>query len=489
MIEKTIEKLLIYAKNNLYLNEQDIIYKRNILLDILNLSKPYEGEIKEDDNSFSIDELVKELKDDGVEEKTIIRICGILSPLPSVINNKFFELKKNSSMKATDYFYDLCVKNFYVQKTQIEKNINTISSNGIELSINLSKPEKNNADIKKALSEVNVNYPKCAICLDNVGFKGEGKIPPRGNLRTINFDFDNDKWFFQYSPYGYFNEHFILVKNNHEPMKLSDQNIETLFKFVKEFPHYVIGSNSDLPISGGSILTHEHFQGGKHVFPIMKRKTLEEYKFDDINDVKISKLDWYASTLVVEGKDALNVLKASKRIIHFWNNYDDININIISKDKEQHNSVTLLLQFKDGIYRLFIVLRNNLTTKEYPDGYFHAHKQYHIIKKEGIGLIEEGGRFILPARLYRQLNQIKDIINNNYSYEQYIKLYPDMIDFKDFIDEIKNRNKTSSLDISINETMGRYCEEILKNTSVFKDDEIGKVSFNKFIKELGLKNA
>lgn len=488
MINKIVEELLIYAEKNLYLNKEDIVYKRNILLDLLNQNEPYIGEIDKN-YIFSLDRpdiLFDELINEGVSEKLAIRIFGELSPLPSAINENFYSLKSIAPRDATSYFYDLCVKNYYVQKSKIDKNINSVSSNGIELSINLSKPEKNNADIKKALLDINVTYPKCAICKDNVGFKGEGKFLPRGNLRTIDFDLDGSKWFFQYSPYGYFDEHFILVKDEHTPMKLSDENIKSLFLFIKQFPHYVIGSNSDLPISGGSILTHEHFQGGKHIFPIMKRNYLEKYKFEDTNDVDIYKLDWFASTLVVAGKEHEKVFDVSKKIIRFYENYSDENIGLISKDKEQHNSVTLLLQYIDNEYRLFIVFRNNIVNEQYPDGVFHAHKEYHIIKKEGIGLIEEGGRFILPARLERQFKQIKDIILNNYSFEEYTKKYPDMVDFKDFIDLVKNYYDGSNLDNVLNEVTGKYCENILRNTSVFKNDKQGEDAFNAFIKKLGL---
>lgn len=488
MINKIIEELLIYAQKNLYLNKEDIIYKRNILLDLLNQNEPYEGEI---DKNYILsldkpDVLFDELINEGVSEKLAVRIFGELSPLPSTINEKFYSLKNNLPSDATSYFYDLCIKNYYVQKSKIDKNINSVASNGIELSINLSKPEKNNADIKKALLDVNVTYPKCAICKDNVGFKGEGKFLPRGNLRTINFDFDGSKWFFQYSPYGYFDEHFILVKDEHTPMKLSDENIKSLFLFIKQFPHYVIGSNSDLPISGGSILSHEHFQGGKHIFPIMKRNYLEKYKFENNENVDVYKLDWFASTLVVVGKNYENVFNASRKIIRFYENYSDESVGLICKDKEQHNSVTLLLQYIDEEYRLFIILRNNIVNEQYPDGVFHAHKEYHIIKKEGIGLIEEGGRFILPARLKRQFEQIKDIINNDYSFDEYITKYPDMLDFKDFINLVKELYNGSNLDEVLNEVTGKYCENILRNTSVFKDDLKGQNAFSAFINKLGL---
>ena len=490
MLNKIVEELLEYAKDKLFLKEEDIIYKRNELFNILDIDEPYDGTINIDYiKSLNvpdklIDELLVELKDREDKENIIVRIFGLLSPLPSQINHRFFTLDEEAAVR---YFYNLCINNYYVQKSKVDKNINTISSNGIELSINLSKPEKNNADIKRVLFDKNVTYPKCAICIDNIGFKGKGKFLPRGNLRTINFDFSSGKWFMQYSPYGYFDEHFILVKNEHTPMKLSDENIYTLFEFITNFPFYVIGSNSDLPISGGSILTHEHFQGGRHIFPIMKRNIIESYYLKDYKNVNISLVDWYSYSYVIEGSNKDDVFDVSKYIIHKWSEYSDKSVNIINKDEEgQHNSVTLLLQYIDKKYRLFIIFRNNLTSEQYPDGIYHSHKEYHIIKKEGIGLIEEGGRFILPARLKRQLNEVKDIIINNIEYDDYIKKYPDMIDFKDFINKVKSFN-SDDIDYSINEVIGLYCENILKNTSTFKDDEQGLLARNRFISYLGLK--
>jgi UDPglucose--hexose-1-phosphate uridylyltransferase len=490
MITKTIEKLIAYGKAHLSLGELDATYVRNILLKLFEQDEPYVGQIdqKEIESLNVPDMLIEELKENILpeeQESKIALVMSLISPRPDAVNDQFKVLYKLSPKAATEYLFDINVKNFYVQKSKVDKNIEWNSADGLEISINLSKPEKSNADIKKALSSSSSKYPSCLICYENLGYWGKEKFPARQNIRFIPLTFNSEQWFMQYSPYGYFYRHFILVKKEHTPMVVSDDNLTRLFDFVDLFPHFMIGSNSDLPITGGSILTHEHFQGGEHIFPMMKRDLKAIYEDPKHPSLEIGILDWYNSSIRVEGKDRDEVLNFVKDVVHSWKKYNDSASGIIAfSNNEQHNSITPFVQKINGSYRAYIILRNNLTTNEYPDGVFHAHKEYFMIKKEGIGLIEAAGKFILPARLNRQLKAIEEVLKHNISKEKYLELYPDLVDFVPFIEPLRGvKNIHESVIGKVNE----ICKCILMNTAVFKDDQIGKKSFDLFMHQLGLK--
>ncbi|MFA5481377.1 MAG: galactose-1-phosphate uridylyltransferase, partial [Bacilli bacterium] len=334
MIAKLIEKLLAYASFHLYLNGDDVVYVRNALLRKLGGDKPYEGDIDTGaiEKLTVPDTLIEELRehlvnkmayDDLKAELFIEEIMGDLTPLPSKIIETFWALYDVDAVEATDYFYDLCIKSNYIRKTSIDKNIKWVSKDGLEISINLSKPEKDNKDIRRLSKTVSTGYPKCVLCLENVGYMGRSDHPARETLRVIPLILGADKWFWQYSPYGYYDEHLIVVQNEHVPMKVSRENMAKLFAFVDLYPHYFIGSNSDLPITGGSILNHEHFQGGRHIMPMMKAKDAFAIKNNKYPKVRFSYLDFYNSAFRLVSKDKEAILDLADHINERWKRFED----------------------------------------------------------------------------------------------------------------------------------------------------------------------
>lgn len=501
MLNETIEKLLVYANAHLGLDEEDITYTRNVILELCHADRPFLGEmnISELRGLKVPDQLILELRTNLISENIksedevdnfIIRLMGILTPRPSEVSAKFRQLYKASRSKATDYLYDLQVKNNYIQKTAVEQNIHWVSKfdkNNIEITINLSKPEKDNKDIAK-LKEIPVGekYPACLLCQENVGYAGNSNHPARGNLRIIPLKLDQEQWFLQYSPYVYYDRHCIVFELVHEPMTISRRTVGKLLAFVDQFPHFFIGSNSDLPIVGGSILDHEHFQGGQYEFPLMKAKDL--YTVRSRNPlVKVSVLDWYNSTfhLVSVNKGAL--LDAAMKIVEGWKGYENKELDIIPKTGEvMHSTVTPIVRKVGRYYHMYIILRNNRTNEQYPDGIFHAHPKHHAIKKEGIGLIEAMGRFILPARLKRQLHIIQALYDNKLDRAKLLEEQTDLAIFTDLYETLDRLPDGTNYDHAITEYVNITCREILEATGVFKTDEMGKAAFKQFAESLKL---
>ena len=423
------EKLLKYAKTFLSLNERDVIYTRNILLREFGEDAPAD---KKDIPDLSYierldvpDELVSEIEKLGVEKGKAVEglenlystyIMGILTPLPSKVNETFLKIKEKDGIKAAcDYFYSLSVKNNYVQKTAIGKNLKWEYEDGakaLEITVNLSKPEKNNKDIAKLLTAPQgVKYPACLLCKENEGFQGTATHPARENIRTISLTLGGEPWFVQYSPYAYYNEHLIAVSENHVPMHIKADTVDKLLDFVDFFPNYMIGSNAALPIIGGSILNHEHFQGGGHLMPMHNAPVKKFFTAKDFKDVKVGVVDWYNSVIRLESENRRAIRDFAVRIIESWEKFTDKDCYIFAEtDGVRHNSLSPICRKNDDTYIIDMILRNNITNEEYPEGVFHAHPEYHNIKKEGIGLIEAMGLFILPGRLKKQLGDIAEIL-------------------------------------------------------------------------------
>jgi len=496
-VEEQVARLVKYGQIHLGLDEEDAIYVTNLLLRELDLNEPFYGEVNEEEiKKMDVpDELTSWFNSYFVNEKGMserdaaLRTCflmGEISPRPSKVNETFYSLAKDDPKKATDYLYDLCIKNDYVQKTKVDRNIlwDATYNDGpsLEISINLSKPEKNNKDIAKLLTAApDVSYPKCLLCHENLGFRGNAKKDPRETIRFIPLNLGGEKWFMQYSPYGYYDEHTILFYEKHVPMEVSRRILSKLIDFVDQFPHYFMGSNADLPIVGGSILNHEHFQGGLHLMPVMLSEDREVYESKTFKGCKLAVKEFYDTVLCASGTDREEVSKLAGAVVDTWRHYSDVENEIISDDKDgNHNTTTLIVRKNEGVYYVFMILRNNRCSEEYPDGIFHAHPEYHAIKKEGIGLIEAMGRFILPARLKRQLVQLDDIVANNMDEKSYLEKYPDMGDFKHVIEELKITHMPSK------EYVNKVCQGILRNVGVFKQTEIGVNGLHKFIKEINL---
>lgn len=510
-----IEKLLVYADAFLGLNALDVIYQRNYLLRLFGFNSPTKEKLtasmKEEIRSMQVpDVLIDEIMAFSLENKLAENdieadlfanfVMGVLSPRPSEVNNMFMSLKeKRGSQTACDYLYNLCIKNYYIRKSAIDKNLKWDADKQdipFEVTINLSKPEKNNKDVAKLLTAPkSEKYPECNLCKENEGFYGTLTHPARTNLRTISLTLAGEDWAMQYSPYLYFDEHCILFSKKHTPMCVNGTTIERLFDFIELFPNYFVGSNSDLPIVGGSILNHEHYQGGKHVMPLHKAKAFETYKCDDYPDTTVEVVDFYNSVVRISGYNRNTVQALATEVIEKWKGYSDESVMIIAEsDGVRHNTVTPIARFlSDSRYCIELILRNNLTTDEYPDGLYHAHPEYHNIKKEGIGLIEAMGLYILPARLKRQFGAIADILAHKVEYnaDEISKEDNDLFVHRDMIahlmkkhPRIKDLKKANAI---ITEYVNDVCSKILYNTSVFGKDSKGVLAFNKFLATCNIK--
>lgn len=387
------------------------------------------------------------LEDNTVTYRDILaaEIMDNFTPRPSELDREFFEKYNESPQKATDFFYELSKNNNYIMTERIKKNIKwkTATKYGvIDLTINLSKPEKDPKEIAKAKTVKQTGYPKCLLCVENVGIKGNASHPPRTNHRVIPLKLAGENWYLQYSPYVYYNEHCIALKEEHEPMKIERKTFERLLDFVNIFPHYFIGSNSDLPIVGGSILTHNHFQGGNYEFPMAKQGIKHSFKFDGFEDVEAGIVDWALSAIRLIGTDREKLIALADKILTAWRGYSDEENEILAYTDQPHNTITPIARQRNGKFELDLILRNNRTNEEHPDGIFHAHKEYHYVKKEGIGLIEAMGLAVLPPRLTTQFGELND---------------------------------------QVKQEIGEVFGKILENCAVFKDTEKGNAGFVRFL--------
>ena len=488
MLEKALEEAIYYAKTHLGLKEEDDTYFRNLLLAHFLIEKPYEGEIdKEGIKALTLpDQVVSSLKEEMIQkgmpedvaDRQATYVMGVLSPIPSLVNETFHSLREKDPKKATDYLLSLSIANDYVAKSRIDRNLvwNASYAKGspLEISINLSKPEKNNKDIAKLKTMKSTGYPKCLLCKENLGFAGNPKHPARENIRVIPIELDGRRWYLQYSPYGYYDEHCIVFLDEHIPMEINEGNMNALFDFVDLFPHYFIGSNSDLPIVGGSILDHEHFQGGKHLLPLLIAKE-KEVVFDK-GGVKLVVLDFYNNALRIHSKNKKKALDLASKILDAWKEHNDPENSIYAfTNGERHNTVTPYCRKVGDEYQMTLILRNNRCDDTYPEGIFHAHPEYHHIKKEGIGLIEAAGLFILPARLKRQIKEVEEAVEHNWSEEETLATYPDLDVFAPMIKALKERK------ISAQTYINEVCQGILKNVAVYKDDEKGERGLKRFL--------
>ena len=505
-----IEKLLVYAKSNLHLEERDEIYFRNLLLREFRLDEPTSEilDLSDIEKLDVPDLLVKEVEEYALENGLVEEckenlystyIFGLLSPLPSVVNKTFYQIKEKYGVeKACAYLYDLSVKNNYVQKTAISKNLKWEYVDGdkfLEITVNLSKPEKDNKEIAKLLSmpKKATKYPACFLCKENEGFEGTLTHPARENIRTISLTMGGEPWFIQYSPYAYYNEHLIAISNEHKPMHIKADTIDKVLDFVDFLPNYMIGSNAALPIIGGSILNHEHFQGGEHLMPMHKAKVKTKLVAEDFSNVEVGIVDWYNSVIRLTSKDREQIANLSKKIIAGWETYTDENCYIFAEtDGVRHNSLSPVARKDGDVYIMDMILRNNITNEQYPDGVFHAHPEYHNIKKEGIGLIEAMGLFILPGRLKKQLRMIAEILCGEIEYneseisseENYLYAHRFMI--KELVE--KGYSKTiEDAEVRVTDCVNEICKNILYNTAVFKPDEKGEKGFIKFLESVNIK--
>ena len=494
-----VKKLVYYGKTHLGLNDLDAIYVENVLYRKLNLTPTeknldlnYINDLKVPD--VLLDELRVHIKENNIvsEDKVelfIVEIMGDITPLPSQVVDRFNKLKnKYGNQKACEYLLDLEIKNNYIQKTAVDKNIYwkaDFPNNFLEITINMSKPEKNNKEIAKLISapKSSVKYPKCLLCIENLGYQGRSDHPARENIRIIPMVLNGEDYFMQYSPYVYYDHHCIVINNEHRNMSIDKPSFNALLDFVDVMDNYFIGSNSDLPIVGGSILNHAHFQGGSHLMPLMYSNIRYTYIVEGFEDLSVNYLDWYNSTFLIKGKNKNRVLDCATHILNTWKEYSDEEADILAYTDNRHNTITPIVRKVNDEYYMYLILRNNRCNEKHPDGIFHAHQEYFNIKKEGIGLIEAMGLFILPARLKRQMGEVEYLLNNNISLDEYFIDHEDMIVHKDMINYLRNQNGDAK--VLIQNYINNVCKEILECTAVFKNTNLGQKHLERFVKALG----
>lgn len=418
---------------------------------------------------------------DSVVERDLFdaKIMNVFSSLPSTLEKNYYALHKTSKSKATDYLYNYAKSLNYIRYDRILKNISFDYNPGhvdLQITINLSKPEKDPKDIIKAAKFTDVNYPLCVLCKENEGFSGNQKRDSRDQHRLIELQLNGEDWYFQYSPYIYYNEHAIVLSKEHVPMKISKQTFENLFELVDQFDGYFFGSNADLPIVGGSILSHDHYQGGKHKFPIENAKKITSFKS---NDIDVDLLDWPLSTIRLRSKNKTSVVGFADKVLAAWKNYTNPDLDIIAySGTTPHNTITPVARYKDDYYELDLILRNNRTTDTYPLGIFHPHADKHHIKKENIGLIEAIGLAILPARLIDAVAQLKAYYFDQKPLNEQTTIH------QRWFDQIAKQQtlRADNFDDIIKFEIGKVFEQVLIDCGVFKKGSYE--AFISFVKEL-----
>ncbi len=484
LVEKAIEQELI--------EETDRIYTRNQILAQLKIDTwPSDICITSNESiPHQLDKIINDAIENNIienvfDEKEVLKanIMNCFIDFPSTVNRNFYQKYQQSPKEATDYFYELSKNSNYIQMEQIKKNIHFMTRTGygdIEITINLSKPEKDPEQIKREreMKRLQVEYPKCLLCVENEGYEGRTGYPARANHRIINVPLMNENWYLQYSPYIYYNEHSILLCEEHRDMKINRDTFERLFVFVEKFPHYFIGSNADLPIVGGSILSHDHYQAGRHSFAMEKAETSKAFGLDQFDGIEGAILKWPLSVIRIKGKNRDEMVEASQKILTAWQNYSDDEAGIIAYTNDiPHNTITPIARMRDGDYEMDLVLRNNRTTEAFPSGIFHPHEDVQHIKKENIGLIEVMGLAVLPARLKEELEEIKKYLLNKPSE---VPTY-----HQKWAEELKEKY-VEHMDVTqlIQEELGYKFIRILEDAGVFKQDETGMKAFERFIRTI-----
>ena len=496
MLNESIRKLVQYGIETGLTPECEKNYTTNLLLDLF-----HEEEYQEPEGTFSevdLEETLRELLDEavkrGIIEDSIVyrdlfdtRLMNCLMPRPSQVQKEFWERYEESPQKATDYFYKLSQDSDYIRRYRVKKDQKwKVESpyGDIDITINLSKPEKDPKAIAAAKNAKASSYPKCLLCPENEGYAGRVNHPARENHRIIPITINDSPWGFQYSPYVYYNEHCIVFNFQHTPMKIERNTFIKLFDFVKLFPHYFLGSNADLPIVGGSILSHDHFQGGHYTFAMAKAEIEKPVTIPGYEDVEAGIVKWPLSVLRIRHKDEKRLVDLASHVLEAWRGYTDEDAFIYAEtDGEPHNTITPIARKKGDIFELDLTLRNNITTEEHPLGVYHPHAQYHHIKKENIGLIEVMGLAVLPARLKEELELLAQYIleGKDPSENEMLEKHSDWV--KEFLPKYPDITKDNVMDI-LQEEVGQVFVHVLEYAGVYKCTPEGREAFRRFIKAL-----
>ena len=491
MIDKSIRKLVCYGLEKELFTKRDEVYVTNRLLEILGLD---EYDCSEDFSDVCLEKTLAELLDfavsKGLTEDSVVyrdlfdtRLMGALMPRPSEVTDKFNELYSVSPKAATDYFYKLSQDSDYIRRYRVEKDIKWVTSTeygDLDITINLSKPEKDPKAIAAAKNAPQAGYPKCMLCRECEGYAGRVNFPARQNHRVIPVKINGRDWCFQYSPYVYYNEHCIVFNSMHTPMAINRDTFKKLLDFVRQFPHYFVGSNADLPIVGGSILSHDHFQGGNYTFAMAKAPVERPLVFDGFEDVKAGIVKWPMSVIRTSSEDPERLTELADKILKAWRGYTDESAFIFAEtDGEPHNTITPIARKKDGLYELDLVLRNNITTKEHPLGVYHPHAELHHIKKENIGLIEVMGLAVLPSRLKGEMAALEQAMLENRD----ISSDEQLAKHAEWAEDIKKRHpdiNSGNISGIIRDEIGHVFAKVLEHAGVYKRTPEGTAAFIRF---------
>lgn len=500
-IQTLIEKLVAYGVITGLVWAEDIVYTTNRLLELFGLDD-LEEEEEDEEITVKVEDLEEILKgmldyacEQGMIEDNITardlfdtKIMGLLMPRPSEVIDNFWTLyQEESPQAATEYYYDLSRNSDYIRRYRICKDQKWVTDTPygeLDITINLSKPEKDPKAIAAAKNAKQSGYPKCLLCKENEGYAGRMNHPARQNHRIIPVVINGSEWGFQYSPYVYYNEHCIVFNSEHVPMKIEHATFCKLFDFVKQFPHYFVGSNADLPIVGGSILSHDHFQGGNYEFAMAKAPVEKSFTIKDFEDVEAGRVKWPMSVIRLSGTDTDRIIALADVILNKWREYTDEEAFVYAyTDGEPHNTITPIARMRGDKYELDLVLRNNITTEELPLGVYHPHANLHHIKKENIGLIEVMGLAVLPARLKTEMAQLKEAIQAGADIRQ------DEILGKhaDWVEEFSAKYDTinaENIDKIFEDEIGLVFMQVLEDAGVYKRTEEGRHAFDRFVESL-----
>ena len=492
MINKRIAQLINYGITRGLIEPEDQYWARNGILAVLGLDSYQEPE-ELPEYEAPLEEILKDLLDDaeargvipgGVTSRDLMdtKLMAFLTPRPSQVIEKFWDQYRISPQMATEWYYDFSRYTDYIRSYRVIKDMKWVAKTeygDLDITINLSKPEKDPRAIAAAKLQKSVGYPKCLLCREAEGYVGRMDYPGRANHRIIPLKLNGENYFLQYSPYVYYNEHCIVLNEQHVPMKIDRATFQRLLDFVRQFPHYFLGSNADLPIVGGSILSHDHFQGGRYRFAMEKAPVERELVFPGFEDVQAGIVRWPMSVIRLRCADSGRIVQLADKILTAWRGYSDESVSIYAQTEgEPHNTITPIARRRGEDFEMDLVLRNNLTTEEHPLGLFHPHAQLHHIKKENIGLIEVMGLAVLPARLKDELAQLAALLRSGgdlYADEATAKHAP-------WAEELKTRHDFTREDAEavLRQEVGQVFMQVLEDAGVFKRDEAGQAAFLRF---------
>ncbi len=492
-LQKDIKKLVTYGLDKKLIMPEDEIYTINQYLEVFRLDEYEDPDIEGEE--IILPEILDRLTDTAYDRYIIksddivtrdlfdTKLMGILTPKPSQVIKEFRTYYEESPKKATEFFYGFSQDTNYIRRDRVKKDMKwKVNSpyGDIDITINLSKPEKDPKAIAAAKNAKQSSYPKCQLCMENEGYAGRMNHPARQNHRIIPLTINDRKWGFQYSPYVYYNEHCIVFNGQHIPMKIEKATFQKLFSFVGQFPHYFLGSNADLPIVGGSILTHDHFQGGRYTFAMTKAPVETKITFAGYEDVEAGIVKWPMSVIRLDGEDPDKIIELADKILGAWRGYTDEDAYIFAEtDGEPHNTITPIARMRDGKYEMDLVLRNNITTEEHPLGLYHPWEQYHNIKKENIGLIEVMGLAVLPARLKGEMEELAEVLVAGGD----IKAHENIAKHYDWVQTFIGKYDINADNVHkiLQDEIGDVFAKILECAGVYKRDEAGKAAFLKFV--------